>query len=137
MKSQSIFSASRTSSCFMLMICSSLARNRSAEPVVSCFLGRIVPSDAATESRLPIRGNPENEIARFRGFRPENLAISNPPNRPKMTPGQRVGCCSRPTNYRRDVLRGRKRLNDVEREGCAMRGFRTARAHEDGELANL
>jgi len=47
-----IHPASRTSSCFMLMICSSRARNRSPDPVVSCFFGRITPSDAATESRL-------------------------------------------------------------------------------------
>jgi hypothetical protein len=36
----------------MLMICSSRARNRSPDPVVSCFFGRIAPSNAATESRL-------------------------------------------------------------------------------------
>src|SRR5690349_7433381 len=41
----------------MLMICSSRARNRSLEPVVSCCFGRIASSDAKTESRLPIRGN--------------------------------------------------------------------------------
>src|SRR5262245_50522918 len=34
----------------MLMIWSSRARNRSADPVVSCFFGRIALSDAATES---------------------------------------------------------------------------------------
>ena len=28
------------------------------------------PSDTATESRFPIRGNPENEIASFQGLRP-------------------------------------------------------------------
>src|SRR6478736_2134701 len=53
----SILPASSTSSCFMLMICSSRARNRSPDPVVSCFFGRIAPSDAATESRLLIREN--------------------------------------------------------------------------------
>jgi hypothetical protein len=52
------------------MIWSSRARNRSPDPVVSCFFGRIVPSDAATESRFSIRGNPENEIASFQGLRP-------------------------------------------------------------------
>src|SRR6516164_8945936 len=50
MNSQSILPASCTSSCLMLMIWSSRARNRSADPVVSCFFGRIAPSDAATES---------------------------------------------------------------------------------------
>src|SRR5262249_38975018 len=50
MNSQSILPASCTSSCLMLMIWSSRARNRSPDPVVSCFYGRIAPSDAATES---------------------------------------------------------------------------------------
>ena len=44
--------ASCTSSCFRLMIWSSRARNRSPDPVVSCFFGRIVSSDAAIESLL-------------------------------------------------------------------------------------
>jgi hypothetical protein len=52
------------------MIWSSRARNRSPDPDVSCFFGRIAPSDAATESRFSIRGNPENEIASFQGLRP-------------------------------------------------------------------
>jgi hypothetical protein len=34
----------------MLMICSSLARNRSPDLVVACCFGRIVPSDAVKES---------------------------------------------------------------------------------------
>ena len=38
-----ILAPSCTSSCFRLMIWSSLARNRSPSPVVSGFLGRIVP----------------------------------------------------------------------------------------------
>src|SRR5262245_25853536 len=57
----------------MLMICSSRARNRSPDPVVSCFFGRIAPSNAATESRLPIRGNLQNEIASFGRSDPESL----------------------------------------------------------------
>src|SRR6516162_7618315 len=72
MKSQSILPASCASSCFMLMIWSSRARNRSSDPVVSCFFGRIVPSDAAIESRSLIRGNLENEIARFQRLGPQN-----------------------------------------------------------------
>jgi hypothetical protein len=36
----------------------------------------MLPSAAAMESRLPIRGNPRNEIASFRGFKPQKLAIS-------------------------------------------------------------
>src|SRR6516162_10492245 len=60
-----ILAPSCTSSCFRLMIWSSLARNRSPSPVVSGFFGRIVPSAATTESRLLIRRNLENEIASF------------------------------------------------------------------------
>src|SRR4029079_2374254 len=36
----------------MLMICSSRARNRSADPVISCFFGRIAPSDASQNHDL-------------------------------------------------------------------------------------
>jgi hypothetical protein len=43
----------------MLMTWSSLARNRSSSPVVFGFFGRIVPSDATTESCPAIRGNLE------------------------------------------------------------------------------
>jgi hypothetical protein len=46
--------------------------------VVSCFFGRIVPSDAAGESLFVLKGNHKNEIARFRAFRSRILAISNP-----------------------------------------------------------
>src|SRR5438874_283044 len=55
------------------------ARNRSLASVVSCFFGRIVPSDAATESLFVPEGNPKNEIARFRTLRSQILAISKPP----------------------------------------------------------
>src|SRR5262249_25526713 len=85
MNSQSILPASCTSSCLMLMIWSSRARNRSPDPVVSCFFGRIVPSDATTESCFSIRGNRENEIASFQGLRHGNLAISSQQSRQKTT----------------------------------------------------
>src|SRR5262249_28569372 len=55
------------------MIWSSRARNRSADPVISCFFGRIAPSDAATESCFSIRGNRENEIASFQVSDTETL----------------------------------------------------------------
>src|SRR5262245_64410716 len=83
MNSQSILPASCTSSCLILMIWSSRARNRSPDPVVSCFFGRIVPSDATTESCFSIRGNRENEIASFQGLRHGNLAISSQQSRQK------------------------------------------------------
>src|SRR5215472_11796216 len=99
MNSQSILPASCTSSCLMLMIWSSRARNRSADPVVSCFFGRIAPSDAATESCFSIRGNRENEIASFQGLRHGNLAISSQQSRQKTTLAQWVRNSSRATIY--------------------------------------
>ncbi len=45
-----------------LMIWSSRARNRSFDPVVWCFFGRIVPSDAEKESCFPLRGNPKAKL---------------------------------------------------------------------------
>src|SRR5262249_33594131 len=97
MNSQSILPASRTSSCLMLMIWSSRARNRSPDPVVSCFFGRIAPSDAATESCFSIRGNRENEFASFQGLRHGNLAISSQQSRQKTTLAQWVRNSSRAT----------------------------------------
>jgi hypothetical protein len=41
---------------------------------VSCFFSRIVPSDAATESRLAIRGNPKKRNCKVRAPQaPETL----------------------------------------------------------------
>src|SRR5664280_514541 len=79
------------------MICSSLARNRSPDPVVSCCFGRIVPSDATTESQFASKGNPENEIARFRALKPQYLAISIPPARQKQILRQWASRCSQTT----------------------------------------
>src|SRR5215831_10174848 len=108
MNSQSILPASCTSSCLMLMIWSSRARNKSPDPVVSCFLGRIAPSDAATESCFSIRGNGENEIASFQGLRHANLAISSQQSRRKTTLAQWVRSSSRATHQCRfDVGAGR------------------------------
>src|SRR5499433_3362149 len=99
MNSQSILPASCTSSCLMLMIWSSRARNRSPDPVVSCFFGRIAPSDAATESCFSIRGNRENEFATFQGLRHGNLAISSQQSRQKTTLAQWVRNSSRATMF--------------------------------------
>src|SRR5207244_853774 len=98
MNSQSILPASCTSSCLMLLIWSSRARNRSPDPVVSCFFGRIAPSDAATESCFSIRGNRENEFASFQGLRHGKLAISSQQSRQKTTLAQWVRNSSRATN---------------------------------------
>src|SRR5450759_5523922 len=97
----------------MLMICSSLARNRSPDPVVACCFGRIVPSDAATESCFAAEGNPENEIARFRAFRRQNPAISNRAKPQKQTHIQSLSRCSRPTGllaYVRVYAFGRRHI---------------------------
>jgi len=75
----------------MLMIWSSLARNKSPSPVTFVCLGRIVTSDATTESRPPIRGNPENEIASFRRLKHRKLAIPKPPPCRKSNPAQWLG----------------------------------------------
>src|SRR6516162_6073286 len=83
------------------MIWSSRARNRSPDPVISCFFGRIAPSDAATESCFSIRGNRENEIASFQGLRHGNLAISSQQSRQKMTLAQWVRNSSRATTLKR------------------------------------
>src|ERR1700730_3916883 len=97
MNSQSILPASCTSSCLMLRIGSSRARNRPPDPVVSCFFGRIAPSDAATESCSSIRENRENEFASFQGLRHGNLAISSQQSRQKTTLTQWVRNSSRAT----------------------------------------
>jgi hypothetical protein len=59
------------------MIASSRERKRSVCPVSRRSLGRIVSSVAATESRLAIRWNPQNEIASFCTVKARKLAISN------------------------------------------------------------
>src|SRR5215472_9283134 len=46
----------------MLMIWSSLARNRSFNPVVSCFFGRIVPSDAAQNHAVRFARTPKMKL---------------------------------------------------------------------------
>src|SRR5579872_4472386 len=53
----------------MLMIWSSRARNRSFDPVVLCFFGRIVPSDAT-----------QNHARRFEGILKMKLQASGAPD---------------------------------------------------------
>lgn len=79
---------------------SSRARSRSPDPVVLCFLGRIVPSDTSRESRFALRGNHETEFARFRCTKHQNPAISNQHSSRIMIPDQTVSPCSRTTNHR-------------------------------------
>src|SRR5215472_7145577 len=46
----------------MSMIWSSLARNRSFDPLVSCFFGRIVPSDAAQNHAVRFARTPKMKL---------------------------------------------------------------------------
>src|SRR5215475_13291122 len=57
------------------------------------------PLRCSTESLFAPKGNPKNQIARFRALKPENLAISKPPAAQKMTLSQALSCCSRATGY--------------------------------------
>src|ERR1700730_8658242 len=75
----------------MSMIASSRDRKRSPWPVSRRSLGRIVPSDATTESRLAIRGKSKNEIASFPGIDPQKPAISAVTSIGKSTPAQWLG----------------------------------------------
>src|SRR6185312_9957956 len=56
----------------------------------ACLVASL-PSAATTESRLPIRGNLEDEFATFPGPGSRKLAISKPQQRQKRTPAQRLG----------------------------------------------
>ena len=71
---------------------------RIARSQISCFFGCIAPSDAATETRRPIRRNLQNEIASPNGLYCQNLAIENPRSRQNQTLTQRLTSCSRPSN---------------------------------------
>src|SRR5262249_44244008 len=81
-----------------------LSQNRKCErfwtlpPVVSCFFGRIAPSDASTESCFSIRGNRENEIASFRASDTETLQSQVNKAGKKTTLAQWVTSFSRATN---------------------------------------
>src|SRR5262249_18501596 len=138
MNSQSILPASCTSSCLMLMIWSSRARNRSADPVVSCFFGRIAPSDAATESCFSIPGNRENEFASFQGLRHGNLAISSHQSRQKTTLAQSVRNSSRATFSTRSskqvLSRNSLRLTSEQRNVISESWCIAIFGRESGEL---
>jgi hypothetical protein len=70
-----------------LMIWSSRARNRSFDPVVLCFFGRIVPSDAP-QNHGPQRKGIQNEIARSGHLKLQIPAISYALTSEKQTPAQ-------------------------------------------------
>ncbi|MGH6681808.1 MAG: hypothetical protein ACREDL_23385 [Bradyrhizobium sp.] len=85
----------------MLMIASSRERRRSACPLSRRSFGRIVPSDATTESRPAIRRNPQKmNLQAFGPSMPESLQSqmrSRPENR---FPLNGLEDFSRPTSYR-------------------------------------
>src|SRR5215210_8578448 len=59
------------------MIWSSRARNRSPTPVVSCFFGRIVPSDAAQNHGSSKTGIPKTNLQASAPADPETLQSQN------------------------------------------------------------
>ncbi len=63
----------------MLMICSSLARNRSADPVVSCCFGRIVASDAARESWFRLKEKLNRKVLGPQAMKSCNLKSAKAP----------------------------------------------------------
>ena len=83
----------------MLMIWSSLARNRSPSSVVFGFFGSHRPLRCDTESCPAIRGNLEHEIASFRGSGPQKLAIAKGRCPAKSNPAQALNGSSRATSY--------------------------------------
>ncbi|MCD9299080.1 hypothetical protein LUI62_42560, partial [Bradyrhizobium diazoefficiens] len=74
----------------MLMIWSSRDRNRSFEPVVLCFFGRIGPSDAAQNHGSQRQGNPKSKLQVF-AVKPQSPAISNAAATGKQTLNQVLG----------------------------------------------
>src|SRR6266700_4182393 len=62
------------------------------------------PSDATTESWPAIRRNPENEIARFRGSKRQNLAITKQPTPINAILAQSLGRSSRTTISRLKIF---------------------------------
>ncbi|WP_284276413.1 hypothetical protein, partial [Bradyrhizobium iriomotense] len=81
----------------MLMIWSSRARNRSFDPVVLCFFGRIVPSDA-TQNHDPQRREIHKTKLQGLGFSSsQSLQSQMPPHPKNRLPLNRLEACSRTT----------------------------------------
>src|SRR6202142_1101734 len=93
----------------MLMIWSNRARNRSFDPVVLCFFGRIVPSDAP-QNHGPKPKGIQNEIARFCGLKLPIPAISNASRSEKQTPAQSLRAL-----FTDDLLRWTDRFRTIPR----------------------
>src|SRR5947207_8970980 len=71
----------------MLMIWFNRARNRSFDPVVLCFFGRIVPSDAP-QNHGPQRKGIHKRNCNVLGLKLQIPAISNASTSEKQTPAQ-------------------------------------------------
>ncbi|WP_247454290.1 hypothetical protein, partial [Bradyrhizobium sp. 174] len=65
--------------CFMLMIWSSRARNRSFDPVVLCFFGRIGPSDAPQNHGPQRKGIHKRKLQGLGASSPQSLQSQMPP----------------------------------------------------------
>src|SRR4051812_39964908 len=76
------------------MIWSSLARNRSFDPVVLCFFGRIVPSDAQ-QNHGPQEKGIHKSNCKFSSS--QSLQSQIPPNPKNRLPLNRLKACSRST----------------------------------------
>src|SRR5258706_12408235 len=80
----------------MLMIWSGRARNRSADPVVSCFFGRIAPSDARP-----------NHASRFEGIAKTNLQASRASDTETLQSQVNKAAKKRPSLNGLEILHGR------------------------------
>src|SRR5579872_1765827 len=88
----------------MLMIWSSRARNRSFDPVVLCFFGRIVPSDATQNHARRFEGILKMKLQASGAPDPKSLQSKNPFPRKTESPIKVL-----------QVLHGRLRCSRVER----------------------
>src|ERR1700731_1666256 len=81
----------------MLMIWSSRARNRSFDPVVLCFFGRIVPSDAPQNHGSPQKGIRKTNLQALGRSSFKSLQSQMPPHPKIRLPLNRLEACSRAT----------------------------------------
>jgi hypothetical protein len=84
------------------MIWSSRARNRSFDPVVLCFFGRIAPSDAPQNHGLPRKGI-QKRLQGFGFSSPQSLQSQMQPHPKNRIPLNRLEACSRTTHWAFDI----------------------------------
>ncbi|MGB6638574.1 MAG: hypothetical protein WBF12_23230, partial [Bradyrhizobium sp.] len=76
---------------------SNRARNRSFDPVVLCFFGRIVPSDATQNHALQPKGIHKTKLQDFGVSSSQSLQSQMPPHPKNRIPLNRLKACSRTT----------------------------------------